>query len=997
MMKQYLLAGTLMLGGLWSPQAGAKDLCSYDFEVQKDFAGDFNMLDANNDGYKWAWYKYSSGNSPRSYARVYSYSAKSYNDYLTTSNPVALQPGRIYKLCYEAWSESYDTKAKINFGYGTSATPTDATYLGAKEVKYINKYTGEQADVIEQAFEVTSAGNYYLSFHVDGTAGVGLDNIKLIDVGTPSTPAPATELKVTPDPDFGLSATVSCKLPSLTMTGAPLSSLSKVEISRDDTVAYTATEGLVPGESFTWTDAEAPQGNVTYTVTVYNGDDNSDPVSASAWVGPLTPRPVTALTLNAKGNVYTLTWTAPAKSINDVDLSPELLKYDVYRIVGTDTTRVALNLDEATYADTFTPEGRVSLAYKVVSKYGRGVGEGVCTDAIRAGSINLAFEDSFADRKMNPDWTSEIISGSYEWEVTSTGTNPYCDPQDKDGGMIYFNSYRANKSSNARLYTPDINTSSAKNASISFYVYQEASSKIDAVGIEVSNDGGDWIEVEGSKTVIGGDKAGWKYVKIGLQDLIKDSQTFRVALRSYSNYGNNVFVDNVKVYNAMSHDLKATVSGAEEAVAGKEATYTVTVANQGLAVSAADYSVAVKVNGEKAADLESVDLAADASIDIPFKYTFSAAQAGQTALSVEIAYEADEETTNNTAEASVEVSCSSLPKVSEISYTTEGNDIILSWTNPAPSDGYVATDIAEDFKDAEENDDHVYCGWKSVDLDQAATGTLYGFKSSVWKLFDQKNSYAPQATNGSKWLAVICPSTGVADDWLISPELTPFDAAKVNVTFMVVPMKNSSSGHLTLEVAYSTTGTEPGDFTTAFTKAWTSTINDKIWTPLTVQVPGNAKYVALHNVSEVSGAMIGIDKVTVKSELAQVLGYHVYEDGVRHNTELITETSYRVAAPAEENALGRAADTRNFQVTALYAEGESELSRMVNVTTGIEGVEASQSIRVADGMIITDGAADVFALDGTRVASVRSAASISMAPGIYVVRTADATAKVIVK
>ena len=67
-------------------------------------------------------------------------------------------------------------------------------------------------------------------------------------------------------------------------------------------------------------------------------------------------------------------------------------------------------------------------------------------------------------------------------------------------------------------------------------------------------------------------------------------------------------------------------------------------------------------------------------------------------------------------------------------------------------------------------------------------------------------------------------------------------------------------------------------------------------------------------------------------------------------------------------------------------------------TTGVENVAVeSVSVRVADGCIIVDGEAAIYDLQGRTIATVAEAAKVAVAPGIYVVATADNTVKVAVK
>lgn len=59
-------------------------------------------------------------------------------------------------------------------------------------------------------------------------------------------------------------------MPAKTVNGAELESVSEVEILRNGEPATTITDAA-PGKNVSWTDENSVRGEVSYTVTVYNG------------------------------------------------------------------------------------------------------------------------------------------------------------------------------------------------------------------------------------------------------------------------------------------------------------------------------------------------------------------------------------------------------------------------------------------------------------------------------------------------------------------------------------------------------------------------------------------------------------------------------------------------------------------------------------------------------------------------------------------------------
>lgn len=982
----------LALAAAISPQAFSADpLFNFTFDDADAFNSNFTVKNNNVDDYTW---KYNYYGSTYNYAQCYYWNANNtYDDYMTTVNAYSLQPGKAYRLRYQAWhdqsSASVPGKMVIAIGTGDDVLAY-TTIEDLQNLEYINKYNGVQGKWYDTYFTVPEAGDYRFTFHAVDGAGASIDNITLQEYGSPACPAAVEAVTVTPGENFATTATVSFTLPSKTITGGDLTSVTKVEIMRNGTLATTLTSGLTPGSEQMWNDANAGTGTITYAVKVFSGDLESELTEGSAYVGPLTPKPVTALGVTSDNDRdFTISWTAPTKSTNDMALDASLLKYNVYRVVGENAEKIADAITETTATDVFAPATATTFSYKVEAVYGTEVSEAVASEEFSVGPNSLPLAASFRGAKMDAGWKSEKISGSYNWETTSSSSSPSASSQDGDGGLVYYKSFSAPSGQGARLISPEIKNEAGSNPAFSYYLYHYTSGK-DQVLLEVQKDGGEWEEVPNTTNTVQGSPTGWTLYSYSLADAVAGSTSYRVALRTISAYGYNTVVDNIKIYNQLAHDAEVkSVSGPESIVAGNEATFTVALANNGSsAIAADDYQLLFTVGDRQVETPASVEIPVNATVNIEVPVLLTAADAAEEALEVkaDAVYAADLDADNNSATTSILVTTSGNPAPLNLQGQANDAAITLTWECPVNSEGYVPTDFSENFETLD--------NWTIIDRDgDTSMAVRYGWKSTEWTIPDfGDNSYAPSTSDGNI-VGVSLAKAGNSDDWLISPELqNPFDGAVYKVTFKALTMES----YVKLSIKYSTTDAQPDSFTEAESVSLEHANSSSDWKTFTATVPGSAKYIALHNcnLQWETNNFILIDKVQITSEMTVVNGYHVYEEGARLNGDMLTETSYVI--PLTEARSG--ANERSFAVSAVYAEGESPLTDLVTVSipTGLDNILSDMAgIRVLRGGISVPSFARVYGIGGTQVASGEG--FISLSRGLYVVTLNGKAYKVMVK
>ncbi|MBN2494783.1 MAG: hypothetical protein JXR96_09355 [Deltaproteobacteria bacterium] len=132
-----------------------------------------------------------------------------------------------------------------------------------------------------------------------------------------------------------------------------------------------------------------------------------------------------------------------------------------------------------------------------------------------------------------------------DWSIESSGSNPSCSPH-QGSHMVMFNSYSADSGDEARISSPALDLTGAQVAECRMWMYHDTgdSSREDRVRFQVSTDGGDSYSstVEFVRTA----GSGWveEVAQLGYYTGRSD---LRIALRGLSRYGNNIFIDDLRV------------------------------------------------------------------------------------------------------------------------------------------------------------------------------------------------------------------------------------------------------------------------------------------------------------------------------------------------------------------------------------------------------------------------------------------------------------------
>lgn len=1067
-MKHSIYLGLAVSALLATHVAGAENVVYENDFSSRDLFNTMTCVNADNSSHSsQGFWNYNAYGAKNALIQVmYDYSsglATPCDDYLVTP-AIQLTAGHLYTIRYN--SGGYEYTKRLDYSLKSMLSPADApepstgddfgvyqTLIDSPSMEYGVTETNfaEPEHIFTTDFVPETSGAYRLAFHAYN-GGVAVDNIKVIDCGNDNTPLAVTGFTVVPGADAAMTATLSCTLPDMSATGVELTGTLSVRITRTiaDDVREYVVEGLAPGASFTWEDTDEPAGNVVYTLQVVNGDEASESVSATVYVGPDTPRPVTGLSLTRADGVNTVSWVAPVSGLNgSTNLS---LTYEVARIVNGEATVVAVALEETEFSEAFESAELASVSYTVTSvNYGKVRGESVATQSLMLGSMSLPFEDSFANLTLDTDlWTIDSSSTAFKWSP-ATSCRSANSPYDGDGGFLYYNSYNASRNYWSRLITPPLNLASVGNPMLSFAFYHNSSSSYsDKVVVEVSMDNGEFVEIPGSEIMGYGTPVGWTVYEFSLAEY-KNCESARVSIKAISGYGTDLAIDAVKIYGGIENDLALTgFDGPAAVVAGKEAIYTATICNNGgNPVDGSRYSVEFYAGDMVFATVEGVEVAPKETAGLTAPLMLSASHIGEEmAVSARILFDDDEVADNDESAAIIAVAKAfSGPTAMNVTGENVDDNLVLLWDTPENEVFEDATfvvdgeglDITEDAYAEDQSLSYPVDmnGWTNLDIDKEenlsqfypAVNPSKNARAFQYISYEfMKNNNVPDGF-GDGYLMVFPPSDmyTAANDWLISPAIP---GAGVHTLSLMVKPDGTSYGYMGIkfDVLYSTeeefSMENPAD---SFVLLEGVDIHGQDgvefdWTLMTFEVPADAKRVAINfnamrtSYSRSSGyGYLKFDDITLACQSLGNPQYNVYfSDPVaedepmtmsmlpaanglkKHNAEPIAENRYTVS-DFEKG--------QTYHVTALYGGGESELSEGYKVDfkpTGIDSAAMSEEVCIAvAGRTISatkDGRAvsvNVYASNGMLVGAA-DAVTVG-ASGVYIVTAEDTTARVVVR
>ena len=930
----------------------------------------YTVIDQNEDYQTWLYDDlYLAASCPRDYDA---------DDWLITPS-LALEEGKTYKLSFVVSIENEGFEA-LDVMMGNAAE-VSALNVGLMNNMELTATSDKEFSVI---FKATATGEQFIGFHFktpdDGYSNrLYLKSVVVEVTADQSVPGCVTNLTAIPGAQGALQADVAFTAPTVSINGGNLTSITKIEVLRDDQLVKTFENPAI-GEQLSFTDEGMSNGFHTWRVVPSNEKGEGTEAEVKAYVGIDQLGPVTNLKLvyDHEAGVSTLTWDAPTVGVNGGYIDTQNISYTITRAyqsepiatgyaqmsfedeVGIEYLQEAKEKKEQEYAEigmnvavNWVINGQGAIYYDVNPVNEQGKGASARTNSVIIGEqYTLPFVESFADGKMQNFWRTDIRNTTARWI-------PFLDKrfnQDNDNGMMGFNAQEGGET--ATLLSGNLSMKDASSPVLMFYYFCVGSMST-PLYVKVCNHNGE-LQTIGSIDVNDSSKQGsWQFASIPLTGCAGQDYV-QVAFETTTGTTVDViYLDNLRIIDQHEKDLTVRIASAPSVVkVGEMKFMTAEVENLGLVdVANGSYTLNAYIDGKQAGTTMGMAVAAGAKANSMLTLQPTIDMQDQSELYVEVVYADDEVASNNKSEAQpIKVKMPNLPVATNLR-ATKGDGVKLTWDAPAQP-RTVDGQVTESFEDYNDFTTVNFGEWQLHDGDM---GVVYGLSNYSYPVPGYVMSYIvfnpSEVTNnatgekgmtgssaeiwkprtGSKLLASFS-CQGPCDDWLISPELS---GNAQTISFYAHHLKSGSEEFPeSFQLYISTNGSEVNNFMAYDQTPVTTTTAD--WKNYEYNLPQGTKHFAIRKVSDDKWCFM-IDDITFAPDTlaaqtgAIFYGYNVYKNGTALNGAL-------VSSPEFTDADGKVGD--RYRVTAVYNKGEAAYSNEVEITgdgaTAIESV-ATQS------------------------------------------------------
>lgn len=970
---------------------------SENFDNLTGFRSGWATLDVNNDGRTWSPY------SNQATVEGDFFTTIGIDDWLFTP-AIPLEQGKTYVLEFECTKGYGDNNPSLEIKYGLTQTPEGMSQSVLPATVQDLYFANDKQRIV---FKPTATGDYYFGFHGTGTevGGIKLDNINIKEATMPSA---VTGLTITKSATYGdTKVQVSFRAPLTSVAGSTLQSLEKIVVTRSGVTVKTI-ENPTPNEEISFEDVCAyGSGNYVWKAVPYGADGEQGIAAESApvFVGvnaPAQPANVKVVEDGHSGTL-TLTWDPVTTDRNGEAMPAEFIDYQVLfngsYIVPTGATSPhvfkACEPDEQIFA-------HVAVAAK--SSYGSGV---TATGTFVAGKPYGEYHESFDNAEIShpieptaTDLQKPADLNVYDTAMLMMALGLEGDADGTDGCVAITSQYTGYS---AGIAIGKFNADGIDNPYLTFathYCPIQQGVNMKNV-ITVSADTGN-----GYEDVLVYDMAGhnglegWHRVEMPLSQF-KGNDVMLMIKGTIIN-SPYVLIDNINVIDYKDKNLTARTLSAPETVNPGESFYVYGhVENTGKDATPVAEAVLL-LNGREVATAKVEALQPGNTAIVSFGQKLTIVNEPANVYTMRVDYADDMNADDNlSAAVTVKNVLPKYPAVGDLRAEKSGkNSVALTWS--APTGEMETEEITESFENGTDFA-HSYGDWTFIDRDGNPAGNydnLPGLSSYSGPFIANGTNYLNfAARTGNKSLAFVISEEGETNDWAISPRLSS-DAQ--TVSFYACGYDKYGYAYESFRFLASTTGNDPDDFTEVETDQNLSFIGGKEWQHFTFDLPEGTTYFAI-NYAPDYGISLRIDDITFtpgdSGEALDLLGYNVYRNGVKLNSETLAECNF-----AENEVPG---GDHTYHVTAIYNRGESRGSNPAEVSfeVSLDKVEAagiSVSGREGEIEITTSGnAVDYMVLtaDGRCMTSGVAEGSIRIpaSAGIYLVATPAGAVKVAVK
>jgi hypothetical protein len=246
-------------------------------------------------------------------------------------------------------------------------------------------------------------------------------------------------------PNGALNGTFSFTVPTTTFGGGELS--GEVSYLARANGFLLAQGKANPGDKVA-VDARVSEADLYRVVlTLSNSAGTSPKASQSLWLGPDTPAPVTAVSLNYADGCFNLSWDAPTESAHGGYVDFGAVTYTVVRHPDEVTTN---NITSPQFSDPVAmPTSMVAYSYDVIVNYNGNASTPVSTPVWRLGAMPLPYTATFEDDNALDlftivDVNDDTVRWYREWEwyiedtdeLVSVAAYPYSSRNEADDWLI---------------------------------------------------------------------------------------------------------------------------------------------------------------------------------------------------------------------------------------------------------------------------------------------------------------------------------------------------------------------------------------------------------------------------------------------------------------------------------------------------------------------------------------------------------------------------------
>ncbi len=955
----------------------------------------YTIIDANEDGLTWY--------SEFGQIKVMATGTDPKDDWFITPS-VMLEAGENYEFAFDASAllASYKYYEQYEVCIGTEPTAEGLSTV-VQPTTTVSSYTSVRQVV---SLKVNTTGRYYIGLHAVSAyphATFLIDNFEIYKGSTDGAPAAVENFIATADPQGQLKATLSFTAPSLTKVGDPLSSITKVEISRDGTLIKTL-DNIVPGQSYTTTDDNVNYtGTHTYAAVAYNEIGEGPKATAIVFVGFNTPSYPRWISIDEDENdpgMVTVSWQPVTTDIAGGTIPEGTVSYMLYVYDGTNYDCLGTEITETSFTHRAVEAGHQAYVnYYIYARNPGGIGDVASSEQKLVGTPHsVPFFESFP----NGQQTTETFLTSSGWYLATDAMGMPASDGD-NGYLLFFSNYQTSSA----LMTGKIDFSGTTNPGLIFACYDfrgtDGTLSQNTIDISITADGTENLLV---RHTADGNNA-WHYVVVPLSDYVNKTGLVNLTV-SVVNCP-YVVIDDLRVIDLYDYNLTASaIDAPAHAIAGESFDVTVKVQNNGMN-AAKGYTVELYCNDQLIESKRGGYIESCHNGSVTFNVTANPTTEGDAKYYAKIVYDADLYNDDNTSPvASIDIDVNNYPAPLELKATDSNDGVALTWEEPVLTNLGTAP-VTEDFEDYDSWVQDNFGNWTTIDADQLPNGGIQDSDGNVLNLASNYMAYCISDINTDGFEDLLIANSGIkaamsmyvydpttyeqaqSDDWLITPELSG-DAQKITFYASAVDYSYPES----FEILISKTGTETSDFEVV---KQVEGLTEE-WTYYGITVPAGTKYLAIRCTSA-TGFLFFVDDITyIPADGAQLQlelkGYNIYRDGKKINSAIVSDRNYVDNKAAE--------GIHNYYVTAVYDKGESQLSNLAKVSSSISDVAlAAINIAGGKGQITVSGAngqnIQVFTTDGRLKGNYAGAAinNIPATTGVYIVKIGAKVAKVVVE